>query len=279
MNKHILAPTLAAALLAITSQAQAGAILLTEFDYGPAVYIDMKNNLEADGHTVTIVNARTGGNVAAALASGSFDQVFLWDLTATAYLNGNDYNALSSFFGAHQNIVLDSRSYGYNFQGNNASEVQLLQNIANAFDSRGGGLWVGTDHNPAWTRNANPLLNQLGFQTITGMYGQSVNDFDPDSILLDGVIATDLWAAGQTVGAVPLGVQPNGLDMRFHFGHSSSTYGAIPYISASFGNYVAPDEDPDNHLPPDVSVPAPAAWVLGALSLFGLSASRRRRNS
>ena len=278
MNKRILAPTLAAGLLALAGQAQAGAILLTEFDYGPVAYTDMKNNLEADGHTVTIVNARTGGNVAAALDMGSYDQVFFWDLTSTAYLNGDDYNALSGFFDMHKNIVLDSRSYGHYFQGNNASEVQLLQNIASEFDSRGGGLWIGTDHDPDWTRNANPLLSMMGFETITGSYSQDVNNYDPASILLDGVNVDELWAEGASVGAVPLGIQPNGLDMRFHFGHSSPAYGAIPYISASFGDYVAPDEDPDDHEPP-VDLPAPSALMLGALSLFGLVSSRRRRRS
>lgn len=278
MNKRILAPALAAGLLALAGQAQAGAILLTEFDYGPTAYTDMKANLEADGHTVTIVNARTGGNVAAALDSGTYDQVFFWDLTSTAYLNGDDYSALDSFFDAHKNIVLDSRSYGYYFQGNNASEVQLLQNIASEFDSRGGGLWIGTDHDPDWTRNANPLLSMMGFEIITGSYSQDVNDFDPASVLLDGVNVDELWAEGASVGAVPLGIQPNGLDMRFHFGHSSPAYGAIPYISASFGDYVAPDEDPDDHEPP-VNVPAPSMLMLGALSLLGLVSSRRRRRS
>lgn len=261
-------------LFALTANsAFASRILITQFDYSG--YTDMQSNLQTLGHTVDVVDVRSGGTLATTLASGNYDQVFFWDLTSSMYLNNNDILALSDFFTDNTNIVVDSRSYGYHFQGNNASEVALLHNISDAFDARGGGIWVGTDHDPQWTRNANPFLSAVGIETVTGIYSQAVNDFDPSSELLTGVNPNELWAQGASVGSVPLGIQANGLDMRFHFGHSSPQYGAIPYISASFGDYITDDEDPDDHNQSDV--PEPLSMVLLSLGLLGLSFSRRAK--
>lgn len=255
------------------SPVSAASVLLTQFDFTEAGYGQIKTALEAKGHTVDIVDAKTGGSIATALASGNYSQVYLYDLTSQRYINQDDIDAIDDFFATHKSIVQDSRSYGYYFQGTNASEVALIQNIAAEFETRGGGLWVGTDHDPLWTNNANPVLTALGFNPITGSYGDAVNSFDPASVLLTGVMTTDLWAAGQTVGSVSLGIQPNGIDMRFHFGHSSPARGAIPYISASFGAFVAPDEDRPS------AVPVPAAGALLLTGLLGMLGLRRRKSA
>jgi hypothetical protein len=256
--------------------ASAASVLLTQFDFTEAGYPQIKAALEADGHTVTIVDARSAGAIATALSGGSYSQLYLYDLTSVRYINQDDIDAIDDFFSTRPSIVQDSRSYGYYFQGTNPSEVALIQNIAEEFEARGGGLWVGTDHDPDWTKNANPVLEALGFNTITGSFSDAVNSFDPASVLLDGVTAGDLWAAGASVGKVSLGIQPNGIDMRFHFGHSSPSQGAIPYISASFGKFVAPDED----RPPVTSpIPVPAAGLLLGTAVIGLWAARRRRGA
>jgi hypothetical protein len=151
-------PILAA--IGLATNANAANILITKFDFdnSRAPYTTMKATLEAAGHTATIVDARTGGSLATALGAASYDQVYLFDLTSALYLNATDTSALSSFWSTHKGLVVDSRSYGYYFQGTDPSEQALLRNVAANFGLTGGGVWVGTDHNPVWTNNGNAFL-------------------------------------------------------------------------------------------------------------------------
>lgn len=257
----------ALASVVVSSSVNAGNILLTEFEYSG--YQAMKANLEADGHTVDIINAKVQGNLANALANNNYDQVFLWDLTGKSYLGNQDINAISSFWNTSKGIVVDTRSYGYHFQPNQSSEVALLQNVAKNLDLSGGGLWIGTDHDSDWTKNANPVLSALGFNTVTGSYANPVNFADPSSVLLDGVTPTDLWGGGASVGKAPIGIQPNGLEMYIHFGNIGSNNTVLPYISANF----------DLQGPVVSAVPIPAAaWLFGP-ALAGFIGLRKRRKA
>lgn len=265
---------MAAAVLAVTSQADAANILITQFDFqlsgSTNVYQQMAANLTAAGHTVDVVDTRTGGTLATTLGTKTYDQVFLWDLTGSRYLNASDVSALATFWNK-RGLVVDTRSYGYFFQGSNASEVALLRNVAENLDDAGGGVWVGTDHDPAWTNNGNPFLAAIGINPITGSFGDPVNFADPTSVLLAGVTPTDLWAAGQTVGQAPIGVQPNGVEMFIHFGHTRTDGSILPYISASFPlTGVDPDPDPDPN-------PAPEPGILALLGIAGIAEALRRR--
>lgn len=266
--KGVLA-AMAASIVSLT--AQADSILLTNFgneEYsGTNVYNQMAATLTGAGHTVTIVDARVAGNVAAALGSASYDQVFLWDLTSTSYLSAGDVNALSSFWNSNRGLVVDTRSYGYYYQGANASEVALLQNVASQLALSGGGVWVGTDHHPGWAYNGNLFLSAIGVNTVTGIFSNPVNFADPSSVLLAGVTPTDLWAAGQSVGQAPIGVQPNvTTEMFIHFGHTGTDGSILPYISASF-----PLEGVDPN-----PVPEPSSLALLAIAAAGALMARRR---
>lgn len=255
------------AVIGCTSQVQAGNILITDF-FGSSSpsYGHMSTSLTAAGHTVTVLDTTTGGALATALGANSYDQVFLFDLTSSLYLNAADNVALGSFWNAHKGLVVDTRSYGYHFQGDNPSEVALLQNVAENLDLSGGGVWVGTDHNPTWTQNANPFLAEIGINEITGSFSDPVNFADPTSVLLSGVIPTDLWGGGASVGQAPIGIQPNGTEMFIHFGHTRADGSILPYISASF------DLQGVNPQP----VPEPNAIFLLGMGLLGWTLSKRK---
>lgn len=262
------------ALLWFSSQAGAAAILITQFDFqfngSVDVYAQMASNLSAAGHTVDVVDVRTAGTLASTLGANSYDQVYLFDLTSILYLDTADVSALASFWG-NRGLVVDTRSYGYFFQGNNASEVALLQNVAANLVTTGGGVWVGTDHAPTWTQNANPFLTAIGINPVTGSFGDPVNFADPTSVLLSGVTPTDLWGGGQTVGQAPIGIQPNGVEMFIHFGHIRPDQSILPYISASFP-LTGFDPDP-------TPIPEPLSLALLGIGLAGLAATRRRRHN
>lgn len=260
-------------LLSISGLGQAAEILITKFDF--TGYAAMEANLEADGHMVDVVDVTTGGTLATTLGAKAYDQVFLFDLTSVLYLNAADTAALGTFWTSHPGLVVDTRSYGYTFQPNQASEIALLQNVASTFDSIGGGVWVGSDHAPTWTRNANAFLSEIGIDTITGSHSDAVNFADLSSVLLTGVTPAQLWGGGQSVGEAPIGIQPNFIEMFIHFGHEFTDGSKLPYISASF-----PLEGPD-------PVPVPEAGLLSLIG-FGLLAiglsrrfdhSRCRRNA
>ena len=227
----------------------------------------MATTLTSAGHTVTIVDATTAGNVAGALGSASYDQVFLFDLTSSLYLNAADITALSTFWSTNRGLVVDTRSYGYYYQGDNASEVALLKNVASQLALSGGGVWVGTDHDPGWAYNANPFLAAIGVNTVTGIFSDPVNFADPSSVLLAGVTPTDLWASGQSVGQAPIGIQPNGIEMFIHFGHTRTDGSILPYISASF---------PLEGVNPN-PMPEPSSLALLVMAAAGALAATRRR--
>jgi len=256
------------AILFITVPSHAAAILITQFDSSPG-YANIQTGLVADGHSVDIVDVRTAGTLASTLGSTMYDQVFLFDLTSTTYLNSADNTALGIFWGTHSGLVVDTRSYGYHFQGTDPSEVALLQNVADNFLLTGGGVWVGTDHDPTWTRNANPFLSEIGINPVTGSFSDPVNFADPSSVLLSGVTPTDLWGGGASVGQAPIGVQPNGVEMFIHFGHIRTDGSILPYISASFP-LQGPGPSP---------IPEPSILALFGICLAGLGFVRRRRSA
>lgn len=225
--------------------------------------------LSADGHTVTklVLTGATSGQIASALAGTPYDQLFFLDASATALLDSADVAAVASFWNAHKGLVVDGRSYGYIFQPTQAAELTLIKNVASAFTHTGGGLWIGTDDSPTWANNGNAILGAIGVAPVTGNYSLPVNVANPSSVLLQGVDPADLWAAAGTVGAAPLGVQANGIEMFMHFGND--TAGTLtPYISASF---------PLSGPVASTAVPVDQPWALAllALGLAGAAAMRR----
>lgn len=263
---HLMAG-LAILAAASVAPAQAARILLITYDYGPGVYDSMEGHLESGGHAVDQVSGLVGGDIAAALSANTYDQVFLYDLTPTAYLGGADLAALASFWNPTMGLVVDSRAYGNFFNPDAPSEVALIQNVANQLQNAGGGVWVGTDDSPLWAKNGNAFLGAIGVNPVTGIFSNPVNFADPTSVLLSGVTPADLWF--ESLGQTPLGIQPNGIEMFTHFGHITGDGSVIPYISASFPLEGAPPTE----------TPEPGTVTLMVSGLAAFAFIRRRRKS
>ena len=177
------------------------------------------------GYTVTALYRPAEGVIASTLASGDYDQVYLWDITSQLGLTSDeDKNALATWYSSHRgNIVIDGRSYGIYFDI--SRDKNLIQNIAEAFAHRGGGLWIGTDHTPSWARNGNALLTALGYGTISGVHYSPITGGDTGCELLttpNTITPTAMWVG--TVGKAPTGVQSDGVDLKPLMWSYNTTY-------------------------------------------------------
>jgi len=188
---------------------------------GDPLLLGLKNNLIAaaiahGAGAVTWVEGANPGSMAADLTAGNYNQVFVWDITATPGLtNAADQAALDAWYANSRSAVIDGRSYGQYFQGGNGFEDDYISNVVKNFLDNNGGLWVGTDHEPTWTNNGNDYLNALGFNPV-------INDIQLTDLSLNGanpyMSPTALSAPGLSWnwsgGQVPVGLQPNGLVMQ-----------------------------------------------------------------
>lgn len=170
---------------------------------------------------VSILKARPGDLAQELTGNKSYTNVFLWDIGAgsnvtTPVINGADLSALISWYSGHSNIVIDGRSYGATFNGILGDEGIYLSNVANTLNARGGGLWVGADHQGQypppisdWTLNANSALSALMFNPITGEVSSKTFLVDSTNPIMANVSGPGLlW--GWSAGKVPVGIQPNG---------------------------------------------------------------------
>ncbi|MBL8760082.1 MAG: hypothetical protein JNL50_02150 [Phycisphaerae bacterium] len=243
------------ALLAATGVATAHETLVITYDggYGSAVNNVYNAVLGADPLAEHLYNPAPG-SVAAYLASEHVDNIFIFDITSFNMMDGSDAAAVGAWYNSSKSAVIDGRSYGVYFNGGSGTdEDRYVQNTANWFLNNGGGLWVGTDHNPDWTYNGNQYLAAAGFQQIIDLETGPATGFNA-SPLFDGVNVAGLdWSgSGWSVGHTPVGLQPNGVSLSniLYSGPSD------PMISTYL-------------------VPAPGA--AGALALVGIAALRRRR--
>ena len=245
----------AMALLAVAGSALAGNTVVITYDGGFGASVNNVYNAVAvaDPFATHLYNPAPGA-VAAYMGSNTVDNLFIFDITASNMMGASDAAAVGAWYNSSKSAVIDGRSYGVYFNGGSGTdEDRYVQNTANWFLNNGGGLWVGTDHNPDWTYNGNQYLAAAGFQQIIDLETGPATGFNA-SPLFDGVNVAGLdWSgSGWSVGHTPVGLQPNGVSLSniLYSGPSD------PMISTYL-------------------VPAPGA--AGALALVGIAALRRRR--
>lgn len=219
---------------------------------------NIRQSLVATGASVTWKDGAVPGDLAGYLSSAAYDSVFIHDITLTGGLTDlGDAGALNAWYNAGKSAVLDGRSYGSLFQPLGGGSDLFLRNVATFFNANGGGLYVGGDDHPTWTKNANSLLNAAGFASFSGDFVE-YRTYAAASPLYIGMtdpnndLAWDYGPGDWTVSESPVGLQVNGTTLEGIFFNGNN----IPLISSYL-------------------VPAPGA--VGLAVVAGLLASRRRR--
>jgi outer membrane protein assembly factor BamB len=202
------------------SEELADEILLIVYNRSSDHFTHVEDALISVGYTPTALYNPSSGDIAL-LTLDDFDQIWLWDLQTSQYLtDSNDLNALVNWYSSHKgNIVLDGRSYGAVFGDDNDS--LFIENIADAFSIRSGGLWIGYDDDDAWQYNANALLSALGYDLVSGKYNEDIDDGDTSCDLLNSPNVIPpinlIWNYSVTVpwsvGEAPTGLQVDGVTL------------------------------------------------------------------
>lgn len=248
--------------------------------------------LGSGGHNVTVRHL----NEATYTDYASFDQIFVYDLSAITDVNAHqtaNYAGIASWYNglSDQNLILDGRIISSASRWTNLSnghgsggEPEWIRNYRDQLDVRGGGLVLGTDHATAFTRGINEINAQIGVGAFTGFYHQAPYEAFVDSksplfvpqlenCSLDATqkcindnsstsfVATGLQANGQTLTPV---AYHGGIAGAFDQAAVSTTMGSI-----TFGTCGGAGQ-------PACTVSAPGSLTLFGLGLLGLAIARRR---
>lgn len=281
---------LTATLIMVAAPVSAATILFAHVD-STAPYVpngsSLVDHLTAGGHTVTtrFLNSAVYNDY------GDFDQVWVYDLYTGAnnnanqvanYTNiGNWYNSLAP---SDQNLIADGRIISSS-SSPWTPEPGWIQGYANSLDLRGGGLVLGTDHDP-FVDGINLINLAIGIDPFFGNVPVSealVDELSP-LFIENGGAGTHVCAGGLCVwdnsspSFAPTGLQPNGTTLTpvayhgtvadaFENAAISSTMGSI-----TFGTCGGPQQPPCT-----VPVSEPSILGLFGLGLIGLGFIRRRR--
>lgn len=197
------------------------------------------------GVDATFVQQDHNGAVFDALAAGSYDQIWVYDLSSGFDAYPDDWPAIANWFAARPQaqIICDGRIISSYWFGRYLGEGQsLTENYFLNLSSRGGGLVLGTDDNNFHTSGMNDLTAALNLQPFSGNFGLSLIPVDTANPLMTqpndlGANLYDDSSPSQT----PYGLQPNGriLYTVARHGDDANTPGISSTISGSVGLRVA----------------------------------------
>lgn len=173
--------------------------------------------LEAEGYTVNEIIDPADGTMANFLLNPKtpYSQVWVWDIASGKCLDDqSDLDAYYFWYSAHPSIVIDTRSYALCCGMKATPDVNLVKNIAETFRTRGGGLYIGVDHD-GYNTDGNALLNRLGYNVTSGFYTSKITGGDKTSPILttpNAIEPSTLWVG--SVSVAPTGVQPNSKELK-----------------------------------------------------------------
>lgn len=243
MNRIVPAMALVVALLA-GATAQSADVLMVNIDGG---YDNDAQNLfqtiVAAGANATYVHLNSDGLAAAELAAGSFDQVWVFDLSTGADSYPTDYQAIADWYNQQMDpqIICDGRMISSYWNGRWQGEgMALSENYYHNLDLRGGGLVLTTDHAP-YQGGINEINALIGIQPFVGSFYLNTIPVDVDNPLMNtpndlGTTLYDDSSPGQT----PYGLQPNGAILYTVAWHSGNpdTPGISSTIEGTVGMHV-----------------------------------------
>jgi hypothetical protein len=140
-------------------------------------------------------------------------------VTSSLQISPGDAAAVGNWYllNSQGNIAVDGRSYGAFFDI--ANDQFLVDNLAHAFSSRCGGLWLGSDHATAWANQVNAVLTAVGYSNVSGSAfpGVLVGDYgsltSTEILTVPNVLVPAALNGPVSSGQPPAGVQGDGTDL------------------------------------------------------------------
>lgn len=247
MNRKLILPSLMLALLAclvVPVTAEAGNVLMVNISGGyNGDAANIHQTLISAGATTTYVNLTADGQAADALGAGSFDQIWVFDLSTGADNYPTDYSAIADWYNNRPSneVICDSRMLSSYWAGRWPTEgTALTANYYQNIDNRGGGLVLGTDHAP-YQGGINEINALIGLELFEGTFNLATIPVDTANPLMNtpndmGPTLSDDSSPGQT----PYGIQPNGDILYTVAWHSNNhdTPGISSTIEGEIGMHV-----------------------------------------
>ena len=164
------------------------------------------------------------GGAAALLATNTYDQVWVYDLSHGSDPWDADFQAIADWWldDSGGELIADGRILSsfwggrYPYEGRKLAENYFL-NLHN----EGGGLVLSTDHNVYANNGANDIAALIGVDPFTGIYWGSFPVDSANPLMSNPNVFTGLYNDSST-GQAPFGLQPNGIVLDavgFHSGN------------------------------------------------------------
>ncbi|MFH1742770.1 MAG: SUMF1/EgtB/PvdO family nonheme iron enzyme, partial [bacterium] len=165
------------------------------------------------GAEADYVDIDDGGEAAALIADGSYDQIWVFDLSYETDDHPTDWQAIADWFNVNpdRTIICDGRILSP-FRDSRFEEEgrQLAENYYYNLKVRGGGLFLGTDHDN-YHSGINTINELIGLEPWVGEFDTSTIPVDSANPLMS--IPNDLGmelSNDSSPSQAPHGLQPNG---------------------------------------------------------------------